>query len=155
MKRIETLVVIHQAPKVLLAMKKQRFGAGHYNGFGGGLESDESLKECVVREAFEEGGIKILDPEYVGKILFKFLDTKEQDHEVHFYRATKFLGKPKETEEMRPVWFEQNNLPYNEMWLDDKYWMPLFLQGKKFIGEFHFAKKQIKDYTLKAVTSIT
>ena len=154
MTRVETLIVIHQAPRILLAMKKLRFGAGHYNGFGGGLEEGESLEECAIRETLEEGGLKILDPQYVGKILFKFVDRDEQDHEVHFYRVTKFEGEPRETDEMKPVWFEQNKIPYNEMWLDDKYWMPLFLQGKKFVGEFHFSKEGVKYYKLEEVEEL-
>ncbi|MEI6058851.1 MAG: 8-oxo-dGTP diphosphatase [archaeon] len=154
MVRIETLVVIHQEPRVLLAMKKRRFGAGHYNGFGGGLEANESLEQCAIRETWEEGGIKVLDPNYLGKILFKFLDTEEQDHEVHFYRATQFQGEPIETEEMKPVWFDQGEIPYREMWADDAHWMPLLLQSKKFIGEFHFTQDGIKYHRLEEVAEI-
>lgn len=29
-----------------------------------------------------------------------------------------------------------------EMWADDEYWMPLFLGGKSFRGEFHFSDDQ-------------
>jgi hypothetical protein len=35
------------------------------------------------------------------------------------------------------------------MWLDDKYWLPLALEGKKFEGEFYFNKsgdKLIRHY---------
>jgi 8-oxo-dGTP diphosphatase/2-hydroxy-dATP diphosphatase len=149
--RIETLVIVLQAPRILLAMKKQRLGAGKYNGFGGGVDNGESLQDCAIRETREEAGITILDPIYLGKILFKFLDTNEQDHQVHFYKATKFEGEPRETEEMKPVWFDQDNLPYDNMWIDDRYWMPLLLQDKKFMGEFHFVNKGIGFHKLDEV----
>ncbi len=151
MTRVETLVLIHQHPKVLLAMKKRRFGKGRYNGFGGGLKEGEAIIDCAIRETKEESGIIVSDLIYVGKILFKFLDSDEQDHEVHFYKATNYEGEPVETEEMNPKWFHHEELPYEEMWPDDKYWMPLFLEGKKFIGEFHFSDEGITHYELNEV----
>ena len=51
--------------------------------------------------------------------------------------------------EMRPRWFEQNCIPYKEMWPDDILWYPLFLAGKKFKGYFKFeGHDTIVDYTL-------
>ena len=31
-----------------------------------------------------------------------------------------------------------DNIPYSEMWPDDKYWFPLFLKCSKFSGYFKF-----------------
>jgi len=73
---------------------------------------------------------------------------------VHFYRVTKYEGEPVETEEMKPVWFNQNEIPFEEMWADDKYWMPLFLRGKKFVGEFHFSGKGIAYHELDVVEEL-
>lgn len=40
-----------------------------------------------------------------------------------------------------------------DMWADDEYWMPLFLEGKSFRGEFHFSDEQtILRHVLEAVT---
>lgn len=39
---------------------------------------------------------------------------------------------------MRPQWFDSKDIPYDKMWLDDKYWMPLLLEGKLFKGYYHF-----------------
>ena len=38
MKKLLTLTIIYQHPKVLLGMKKRGFGAGRWNGFGGKVE---------------------------------------------------------------------------------------------------------------------
>lgn len=40
------------------------------------------------------------------------------------------------------------------MWADDEFWMPLFLAGKYFKGEFDFSDEQtIVEYRLKDLPS--
>lgn len=34
---------------------------------------------------------------------------------VHVYEALNFSGEPKETEEMKPQWFTEDNIPYDSM----------------------------------------
>lgn len=154
MTRIETLVLIHQSPRVLLAMKKQRFGAEHYNGFGGGLEGEETLINCAIRETREEAGITIKSPKYIGKILFKFLESEEQDHEVNIYTTTSFEGTPEETEEMKPIWVMEQEIPYDEIWPADRYFIPQCLAGKKIKGEVHFKKKGVAYQKIEEVESL-
>lgn len=153
MTRIETLVLIHQKSKILLAMKKQRFGKGRYNGFGGGQEEGESIMECAIRETYEEGK-RVSNLIYMGKVLFRFIDSDEQDHEVHIYKAEDYDGEPTETEEMKPVWYEEDQIPYNEMWAGDIHWIPLFLRNQKFTGEFHFSEEGLAHYELNEVEEI-
>lgn len=152
--RIETLCIVYQPPRILLGIKKRRFGKDKYNGFGGGIEKGESLEQTAIRETQEEAGITIQDLERVGELLFQF-ETGEQDHLVNIYMATRYSGEPKETEEMAPEWFEIKDIPYEKMWEDDRYWLPLFLQGKKFRGHFIFGSdNKIKTYTLNEVTEL-
>jgi hypothetical protein len=39
---------------------------------------------------------------------------------------------------MAPRWFKTSQIPYNKMWADDKYWVPLVLAGKKLQTTFTF-----------------
>lgn len=39
---------------------------------------------------------------------------------------------------MRPKWFDINQIPYDNMWTDDRHWFPLFLDKKYFRGHFLF-----------------
>jgi len=151
MTRIETVLIIHQHPRILLGMKKKRFGLGKYNGFGGKVEEGETLEEAALREAFEEAGIRAINPQRVGEILFQF-QTDEQDHLVHFFRAEDYSGELKESDEMKPEWFHVDNIPYDQMWSDDKYWLPLLLAEKKFRGNFIFNKNfQVHQYQLNEI----
>lgn len=45
---------------------------------------------------------------------------------------------------MRPEWFDYKDIPYEQMWADDKYWLQKLLDNKFFLGEYHFA--QVSDY---------
>ena len=138
--RIETVMIVHQSPKILLGMKKVNFGKGKYNGFGGKVEDDESLYECAIRETFEEAGITVINPIKLGTILCEFEEEGETEHVIYFYKATEFKGEPIETEEMKPEWFDEDKIPYDKMWDTDRYWMSFLLNNRKFIGYFKFDK---------------
>jgi hypothetical protein len=42
---------------------------------------------------------------------------------------------------MKPRWYPHNALPFHDMWVDDPYWLPLVLAGKKIKGTFLFEDK--------------
>ncbi len=132
-------------------MKKRGFGRGWWNGFGGKVKSKENLRACVEREVSEEIGVKINNSDKVGFLKFSF-EHKPEIIKVHVFKTTSFTGSPSETQEMGPRWFNLNRIPYNKMWPDDKFWMPLFLSNKKFTGEFRFGKNyQIISHKLKTL----
>lgn len=137
MKKLLTLCIIYQHPNILLGMKKRGFGAGKWNGFGGKVEQGELVEDAVIREVEEEAGIKLSEIVKMGILEFQFEGNPEL-LEVHVFGASDFVGVPKETEEMAPQWFGVNELPFDKMWPDDRYWMPLFLAKKKFVGKFLF-----------------
>jgi len=154
MKKILTLCFIYQHPKVLLGMKKRGFGQGRWNGFGGKVRDGETIEEAVKREMQEEVRIIPGDIEKFGIIEFKFQGNPEI-LEVHCFKTSQFNGEPKESEEMFPKWFNINELPFEQMWPDDKYWFPLFLEGKKFRGKFLFDNSdKILQYELEEIDLI-
>lgn len=142
MKKLLTLCLIHQHPKILLGMKKRGFGAGRWNGFGGKVSSEETIEDAAKREIREETGIKVTNLDKAGIIDFEFKGNPEI-LQVHIFRSDNFLGEPTESEEMKPQWFHIDEIPFNEMWPDDIYWMPLFLDGKKFKGKFLFGESDV------------
>jgi 8-oxo-dGTP diphosphatase/2-hydroxy-dATP diphosphatase len=154
MKKLLTLCIVHQHPKVLLGMKKRGFGAGRWNGFGGKVNEGETIIEATKRELLEEAGIVIDKAEYVGVLDFSWKD-KSEVLEVNIFKADNFNGEPVESEEMRPQWFHIDEIPFSEMWQDDKYWFPLFLKNKKFKGKFLFDESDnILEYNLHEINEI-
>jgi 8-oxo-dGTP diphosphatase/2-hydroxy-dATP diphosphatase len=142
MKKLLTLCIIHQHPKILLGMKKRGFGAGRWNGFGGKVSVAESIEDAAKREIKEEVGIEVENLDKVGIIDFEFKGNPEI-LQVHIFRSDNFSGEPIESEEMKPQWFHIDEIPFKEMWPDDIHWMPLFLSGKKFKGKFLFGESDI------------
>lgn len=135
MKRVLTLCIIHQHPRVLLGMKKRGFGVGRWNGFGGKVQEGESIEESIKREIQEEVGLEVEDLNKSGIIEFQLQSTNET-LEVHIFKVKNFKGEITESEEMKPQWFHIDEIPFQEMWPTDAYWFAMLLKGKKFKGRF-------------------
>ncbi len=61
--------------------------------------------------------------------------------------ATK--GEPTETEEAVPLWVDIGKIPYDEMWIDDQYWLPHLLVERRYDGRFIFDGTKMLDYELR------
>lgn len=160
MRKQLTLCVPVKDNQILLGMKKRGFGAGRWNGFGGKIESGETIEQGARRELYEEAGINDGSLEKVGILDFSFQNV-EEILEVHIFRLGGFSQTAIETEEMKPRWFAFNDIPFSQMWSDDVYWFPLFLQNKLFKGAFLFDRAadtkhpaQILEYSLEEVAMV-
>ncbi|XP_065540588.1 oxidized purine nucleoside triphosphate hydrolase isoform X1 [Lathamus discolor] len=152
--KLFTLVLVVQPQRVLLGLKKRGFGAGLWNGFGGKVQPGESIEEAARRELLEESGLTVNTLQKMGQITFEFVGNSEL-MEVHIFRADDFHGEPTESDEMRPQWFQLDEVPFSRMWADDIYWFPLVLQKKLFRGYFKFqGQDTILEHTLKEVEEV-
>lgn len=135
-----SLLFLRKGDQLLLAMKKRGFGSGRYNGVGGKIEPGETVEQAMIRECQEEIGVTPTVYEKVAEHDFSLdIDTDNPWHLYgHTYVATEWEGEPVETEEMAPEWFTVDTIPYDQMWQDDIYWLPLVLAGKKITGEYTF-----------------
>jgi len=113
-------------------MKKRGFGEGRWNGFGGKVEMGESVAEGAARELMEESCLKanVEHLDEIGEMNFKFIGDPVE-LEVHVFQVFQWEGFEKETEEMRPQWWDENKVPFSQMWPDDELWFPHLLR-------FHF-----------------
>lgn len=104
-------------------MKKRGFGEGKWNGAGGKVEATETVTEAAIRELQEETGIEISREkmEARGVLHFHFSSKPEWDQDVNIFVSQGYTGGFKETEEMRPEWFDTDKIPFDTMWEDDVY----------------------------------
>lgn len=119
-------IVVNQS-HVLMIEKKRGIGKG-YLTFPGGKVEEESPEECAIRELEEEVGVNGYDPKFAGRILFRQLNGGVMS--MYVYLFTKFQGEPRETEEAKPIWWRVEELPFDRMWQDDRFWLRKVLSAK-------------------------
>ncbi len=141
-------VIVHiiKDSKILLHYKKRGHGAGKWNGLGGKIEKGETPEECAVRESREEMSAGIKNVKKIGEITF--YDVNGEDWLVHIFRA-ELIGNPKESEESYPKWFPLNEIPYEDMWEDDKYWLPLVINNIHFRAKFWFSGEKMLKFIIE------
>ncbi len=135
--------------KVMLIHKKTGLGKGKINAPGGRIEKMESAKDAAIRETREETGITPIDPIQQADLSFIFTNGYSLHGSVFFCEA--YTGTLKETREADPFWCPVNNIPYKEMWEDDRYWVPKALAGIYVKGFFIFEEDAMLSYKLEEV----
>jgi len=130
------LCFVIRGNQVLLILKKRGLGAGKINGPGGRLEPGETAAEAAIREVQEELCVTPHDPQMRGELHFQFSD----GYALHctVFVADGCEGEPVETDEAVPIWVRRDEIPYDRMWTDDRYWLPGALEGRSFRGYFEF-----------------
>ena len=141
-----TLVFVIEDGKILLIDKKTGLGKGKINGPGGKVEKGEAPEACAIRECQEELSITVSDLQYCGQHRFQFVD----GYSIHVwvYKTEKFDGTPTESVEAKPLWVSLDEIPYEQMWEDDRIWLPMLLRGEKFQGRWIFDGDTMLDYEL-------
>jgi 8-oxo-dGTP diphosphatase/2-hydroxy-dATP diphosphatase len=148
MNKITTLVFVRRGDEILLGMKKRGFGEGRWDGFGGKVEPGETLLEAAKRELLEESGLVASKLHEVAQTYFDYETIPDKIHNT-VYLCDDFSGEPIETDEMRPRWFNINELPYDQMWTDEKFWVPSLFVGKQLEVTFHYKDLiEIKDFSI-------
>lgn len=132
-----TQIYLLKNGRVCLPLKKRGFGLGWHNGYGGKVQAGETLAESAKRELQEESQVEARLLKKQAVLTFNFLQTGEKIIS-HVYRCEQYIGRPKETEEMKPFWFSFKRVPYSKMWPDDTFWFESFLKGKCFQASFDF-----------------
>lgn len=141
-----TLLFVVERHRILLIRKKRGLGAGKINGPGGRIEAAESPLACARREVQEEIGVTVHQPSCGGELRFQFVD----GYSIHVlvYRASGCSGVPHATAEADPLWTPLEAIPYEDMWEDDRLWLPLLLDGTPFSGRFVFRGEELLDHRL-------
>lgn len=147
------VILIRERNKLLLAMKKRGFGEGKWNGPGGKCEPGEAPLQTAMRECQEEVGVVPVGLEQVAALHFT-MNSLQESIKSTVYMCNAYKGILRETDEMRPQWFDIADIPYDNMWQDDIYWMPAVLAGRKVSGSFTFdASDTLVESVLKEVES--
>ena len=145
-----TLVFVIRGDEILLIRKKRGLGQGKVNGPGGRIENGESVVACARREVEEELRVTPTSLRRHGELCFEFVD----GYAIHVtvFSADGCRGEAEETEEAVPLWTPLDRIPYDEMWEDDRIWLPLLIAGDGFRGRFVFDDDVMLDSEIEVHT---
>ena len=76
---------------------------------GGHVEPGESFVDSVIREVWEETGLTIENPVLCGTKQFQ--TKKDERYVVFFYKANRFSGELKSSDEGQVFWIPRETLP--------------------------------------------
>lgn len=125
--------------KVLLGLRKKvenQLGQNIIAGFGGkvgDLEEfrDEDYHDALARELREEIQVDINEYDYRGRIRLISPANPKWCLDIKVYIIHSWQGEPKETDYMKPDWYHKEALPTEQMWQDNRVWVPMVLQGER------------------------
>lgn len=123
-----------------MQFKRRGFGVGKWNGPGGKMEPGETSEQAVIREVKEETGLDVKDLKKVAELEFFFEEKEEWNQAADAYITKNFSGKIEASDEGELKWFKINELPFNQMWEDDPYWLPRALAEEFMKMKFYFDK---------------
>lgn len=136
-----TLCYLWRGNRVLLIHKAHGlFGEGKWNAPGGKLQADELPETAALREMHEETRLRVGDLKFHGLLNFYIGRKRELDQTVFIFSSKKASGRMRNGREGELRWFADDKIPYDEMWVDDRVWVPLLVAGKRFVGNFEFTE---------------
>ena len=127
--------------EVLLGFKKSGFGAGRWVGLGGHIEDGEKPVDAAVREVAEESSLRVAPDSlsHMASLTFVFPARPSWDQTAEVFVTTEYSGEPMESTEVVPRWFAIGDLPFDGMWDDARYWLPVVLDGERVAVTITFA----------------
>ena len=109
---------------------------------GGHIEEGESLAESVIREVYEETGLTIADPKLVAVKDWPLDDGGR--YIVFCYKATRFSGQLRSSEEGEVSWVEKDQLDQLDLSYD---MLPLLeVMEDPNLSEFYYRKRTEDDW---------
>ncbi len=111
---LKARLILYDRGKILL-LKQTKPNGGNYSLVGGTVEEDETARQSVIRESFEEAGIIINKKDLQLVHVLQKIRGGEQRVTLYF-KANKWKGQleSKETKKFKKVeWFDLDKLPEN------------------------------------------
>ena len=99
-------------------------------GLGGKFEENESPDECLLREVYEESGLKLTSWRYRG--IVTFVNTVCESEYMHLFTADSFEGKIGSCSEGELEWIKKSELMKLTLWEGDKIFFDLMRKDDKF-----------------------
>lgn len=128
---ISTACYLKKDNKILMIKFNKKWGQV-YAPPGGKIESGETPLECILREYFEETGLKLINPRLQGISCWK--DSKEGI--IFIYTANDYEGTLKESDEGTLEWIPIDSLSSIKQFEQNVKFTPYLFKDELFEGKF-------------------
>ena len=112
--------------------KKNDVNKDKWIGVGGHFENRESPEECLLREVYEETGLRLTSYRYRGIVTFVFED--EPAEYMSLYTADGFEGDMITCDEGTLEWVKKSELERLNLWEGDKIFFKLLKEEHPFFS---------------------
>jgi len=147
--KLATLCYVERDNKYLMLhriKKENDMHKGLWVGLGGKFEAGESPEDCVIREVYEECGLKIQSPRLRGVMTFPN-DFNNEDWYVFLFTATEFSGEVKPCNEGELSWIDKCKLDDIPMHEGDRHFTKWMQEDSGvFSAKFIYENGALKDY---------
>ena len=144
-----TLCYIEHGDEYLMlhrVKKENDINRDKWIGLGGKFEKDESPEECLLREVYEESGLRLTSWRYRG--IVTFVNTVCPTEYMHLFHATGFTGTLWDCDEGTLEWVPIPQVETLPLWQGDKLFLRLLQTEKDF---FSLKLRYVGDQLVQAV----
>lgn len=148
--KVSTSCYIKKDSKMLMLHRIKKENDVHWNkwvGLGGKLEKGESPEDCIIREVYEESGLKIQNPSLKGILTFPSFKDGE-DWIVFLYTASEFTGELIDSPEGVLKWVGEDRIPDLNLWEGDRLFLDWMMKYNLFSAKIVYDNGKLVDYKL-------
>lgn len=142
-----TLCYVEKDGKYLMlhrTKKEKDINKDKYIGIGGHIEHGETPNECIIREAREETGLRLINPRLRGLLTFVIDD---MDEYTFLYTCTDFEGTFKECDEGDLEWIPKEKIKDLPLWEGDKIFFKMLEEKEDFFTlKLVYVNDKLVDY---------
>jgi 8-oxo-dGTP diphosphatase len=132
---VSTLCYLEKDNKYLMLLRNKKendVNEGKWIGVGGKCEKGESPEECVIRETFEETGIKLESLKMRG--VMTFASEGWEDEYIFVYTSDKFSGHITECNEGELAWIDKDKIMDLNLWNGDRIFLDIMINSDKLFS---------------------
>jgi len=112
--------------------KREDANAGKWIGVGGKLEEGESPDDCLLREVWEETGLRLT--RYRARGIVSFLSDQWETEYMFLYTADGFEGDLHACDEGDLAWIPREQVPSLPLWEGDRVFLKLLADDAPYFS---------------------
>ena len=132
---VTTLCYIEKDNKYLMlnrTKKKNDINEGKWIGVGGHIEEGESPYDCIIREVYEETGLRVSKVKLRGHLTF--VQNNNFTEYIWLFTASEYEGELKECDEGVLKWIPKDEVFNLNLWEGDKVFLKYLDEKKEFFS---------------------